>query len=92
MDFYDIFQEKMNEKMEYDILPNEGLFLQVAADKVAIVNLENVIFRINFNTFTIELFTEEWEDESNILENKRIIKALEVIKLIVKQYKLENIY
>jgi hypothetical protein len=92
MDFYDIFQEKMNEKLEYDILPIEGLFLQVAVDKVAIVNLENVIFRVNFNTFTIELFTEEWEDESNILENKRIIKALEVIKLIVKQYKLENIY
>jgi hypothetical protein len=92
MNFYDIFQEKMNEKMEYEILPNEGLFLQVAADKVAIVNLENVIFRINFNTFTIEIFTEEWEDDSNVLENKRIIKALEVIKLIVKKYKLENIY
>jgi hypothetical protein len=92
MDFYDIFQKRMNEKMEYDISPTEGLFIQVAVDKIAVVDLENVIFRVNFNTFTIEIFAEEWEDGSSVLENKRIIKALEVIKLIVKQYKLENIY
>ena len=94
MNFTELFYKKMNVSDVYAVF-EPGFrkpYFQFNGNKLIIVDFENVIFRIDLTKGEIQLSIEENENETLILENKNVQKAIEVFKSIIKEYKLKSIF
>jgi hypothetical protein len=92
MNFIDSFYEKMNDDDIYaTFVPSSG-FQEINNNKLIVVEFENILFRLNFTTFELDVFADEEVNQSKIFESEIIQKTIKVLTSMLKEYKLKTIF